>query len=291
MSITADIGIIGGRSFVGCILLKKLISSGFSCWGFTRSSQGLTDMEMVKSHLKLYSDLKNLSDQSLFKTWFCLAPIWVLPDYFSLLEAHGVQKVIAVSSTSRISKLDSLDPKEQVIAEKLMEGEEALKSWCTEKGIDWVIIRPTLIYGLGRDKNITAISAFIRRFGFFPILGDADGLRQPIHAEDMADVCIAAMMEPKSSQQIYHVSGGETITYREMVIRVFKTLGKPVKILKTPFWIFRVVVLVLGRLPRYQFLSIGMVERMNEDLIFQNDKAMNELNFRSRPFILTEKDI
>ncbi len=62
-----------------------------------------------------------------------------------------------------------------------------------KQGVEWVILRPTLIYGHGRDKNITEIARFIRRFGFFPLLGKANGLRQPIHVEDVAEACFAAL--------------------------------------------------------------------------------------------------
>ncbi|MDI6746185.1 MAG: hypothetical protein QMD17_03475 [Rhodocyclaceae bacterium] len=84
---------------------------------------------------------------------------------------------------------------------------------------------PTLIYGLGRDKNIAEMARFIRRFGFFPVLGKATGLRQPIHTADVAGACLGALRAPDAANRDYNISGGETFAYRDMVARVFVAVG------------------------------------------------------------------
>ena len=93
-------------------------------------------------------------------------------------------------------------------------------------GVDWVILRPTLIYGLGQDKNISEIVRLIRRFGFFPLVGQAKGLRQPVHAEDVATACLSALEKTDVVNRAYNLSGGETLSYREMINRVFTALGR-----------------------------------------------------------------
>ncbi len=98
-------------------------------------------------------------------------------------------------------------------------------------GHAWVILRPTLIYGFGRDKNIAEMARFIRRFGFCPVLGKAAGLRQPIHAEDVAAACLAALQTPCAANRAYNISGGATLTYRDMVARVFSALDRRPRLL------------------------------------------------------------
>jgi hypothetical protein len=84
--------------------------------------------------------------------WICVAPISVLPDYFALLETHEVRRIVVLSSTSRFTKGDSSDPTEQSNVRRLIDAEQQVRTWATSKGVEWVILRPTLIYGLGRDK-------------------------------------------------------------------------------------------------------------------------------------------
>jgi len=215
----------------------------------------------------------------------------VLPGHFALLEAHGVKRVVVLSSTSRFTKNDSSDPDEQAIALLLADAEARVQTWAERHGIEWVILRPTLIYGLGRDKNITEIARFIRRFGFFPLFGMAKGLRQPIHAADVAAACITALQAPHAANRAYNLSGGETLTYRDMVARVFSALGRQLRLLSVPLWAFRLAVAMLRSLPRYRHWSAAMAERMNRDLVFDHSEAAQDLGFAPDKFNLADGDI
>jgi len=160
-----------------------------------------------------------------------------------------------------------------------------------DKNIEWVILRPTLIYGFGHDKNIAEIARVISKFGFFPLFGKAAGLRQPVHAEDVANACIAALEGSSVVNHAYNISGGETLSYREMIVRVFVAMGRPVRMLPVPLWVFRGVVALLRLLPRYRLWSVAMVERMNHDLVFEHSDARRDFNFKPRDFLLTAKDV
>jgi nucleoside-diphosphate-sugar epimerase len=215
----------------------------------------------------------------------------VLPDYFALIEASGARRVVVLSSTSRFTKVGSGDLAEQATAAKLIDGEARLQAWAESRGIEWVILRPTLIYGIGRDKNISEIACFILRFGFFPVFGQAKGLRQPIHAEDVAGACLAALQGSDCRNQSYNISGGERLTYREMVARIFTALGRRPRVLTVPLWAFRLAVTMLRRLPRYRQWSSAMAERMNRDLVFDHTDAARDLGFTPRAFELTAEDL
>ena len=224
-------------------------------------------------------------------SWICVAPIWVLPDYFGLFDAQGARRVVVLSSTSRFTKDDSTDPEEQAVALRLADAETRLQEWAESRGVEWVILRPTLIYGLGRDKNIAEIARFIRRFSFFPLFGKATGLRQPIHAADVAGACLAALQAPCAANRAYNISGGETLTYRDMVARVFSVLDYRLRLLTVPLWAFRLAVAMLRHLPRYRQWSTAMVERMNRDLVFDHAEAAQDLGFKPRAFVLAAGDL
>ena len=172
-----------------------------------------------------------------------------------------------------------------------MPSEERVQAWAESRGIEWVVLRPTLIYGLGRDKNISEIARFIRRFGVFPLFGQAVGLRQPIHAGEVAAACVAALQVSAAANRAYNISGGETLPYRDMVARVFAALGRPVRLLTVPLWAFRLAVAMLRRLPRYRHWSAAMAERMNRDLVFDHAEAACDLGFKPRGFSLTAEDV
>lgn len=284
-------GVLGASSLVGRCVLAQLAQIRCSAIVFSRKTQvdtpgGAAEWRQIPS-----PNSKSVDVTSPISHWICVAPIWVLPDYFSLIEASGARRVVALSSTSRFTKVGSGDTAEDAVAAKLIESEARVQAWAEQRGIEWVVLRPTLIYGLGGDKNISEIARFVRRFGFFPLLGRAQGLRQPIHAEDVAAACVAALKAPDAANRAYNISGGETLTYREMVARVFKALGRPARLVTVPLWAFRVAVAMLRRLPRYRHWSAAMAERMNHNLVFDHADAARDLGFKPRGFALTAEDV
>ena len=166
-----------------------------------------------------------------------------------------------MSSTSVFTKGNSSDEGEQSIAQCLAEGEAHFRAWAERNHVTWVILRPTLIYGQGRDKNITEIARFIRRFKFFPFFGCARGLRQPVHRDDVAMACFSAFFTSSVANRAYNISGGETLTYREMIERIFTALNQPPILITIPRWFFRLAVNIMRRLPRYRHWTVAMAER------------------------------
>jgi len=287
----SHVGVLGATSLVGECLLSLLTEAGWQVTAFSRKSVERIDNKV--HWLKPLASPHPLppSCEREIKNWICVAPIWVLPEHFSLLEAHGARRLVALSSTSRFTKDDSTDMEEQAMALRLAESEKRVQAWAQSHGVEWMILRPTLIYGLGRDKNISEIARFIRRFGFFPLFGKANGLRQPIHAADVASACVSALQSPCAANRIYNISGGETLSYRNMVIHVFTALERPPRLLSVPLSVFRVAVALLRCLPRYRQWSVAMAERMNKDLVFDHTDASQELGFKPRVFLLSAEDL
>ena len=285
------VGLLGASSLVGGCLLTQLVEMGCSIFAFSRKRLIEVQGSAIEWRQPLTQVTKGPDMANSISHWIFVAPIWVLPDYFSLIEASGARRLVALSSTSRFTKVGSDDAAENAVAAKLIESEARVQAWAEDRGIEWVVLRPTLIYGLGRDKNISEMARFLRRLGFFPLLGRAQGLRQPIHADDVAAACVAALQSPDAVNRAYNISGGETLAYRDMVARVFAALGRPVRLVSVPLWAFRLAVVMLRYLPRYRHWSAAMAERMNRDLVFDHTDAECDLGFKPRGFALTAEDV
>ncbi len=285
-----SIGLLGANSLVGECVIPQLSKDGCHAVAFSRHPPDGSAKAGIR-WLGLSDSLSAPPEVPPIKDWLCVAPIWVLPQYFAMIEGCGARRVVALSSTSLFVKGDSSDHGEQHVAHRLAGGERALRAWAETHGVEWVILRPTLIYGRGRDKNLTEIVRFVRRWGFFPLLGQAEGLRQPVHAEDVAAACVSALTLPAVANRTYTLSGGETLPYREMVCRVFATLGKLPRLVTIPRWMFQVAVAVVHVLPRYKHWTVEMAERMNRDLVFTHADATRDLGFSPRPFALSPEDL
>lgn len=286
------VGLLGATSLVGECLIAQLTERGWQVMAFSREAVDSDAVNPRWRHLDVNRPFSAPSAESkAIPWWLCAAPLWVLPTYFPMLEAYGAKRIAALSSTSRFTKSHSRDPEENRLAQRLKESEDQLRTWATRKGIEWIVLRPTLIYGLGKDKNICEIARFIRRFGFFPVFGKAMGLRQPVHAEDVAAACIAALESPRAENRAYDLSGGERLPYREMVARVFAALGRRTRLLPVPLWVYSFGLAIFSRMPRYRHWSSAMAVRMNQDMVFGHQEAARELGFRPRAFRLGETDL
>jgi nucleoside-diphosphate-sugar epimerase len=291
------VGVIGATSIVGEYLLSLLVEEGWDVVAFShRESQikAVGDNSVVWRLLASFKSTEvGYFDQrkEQINLWISLAPISVLSEYFSMLLTYGAKHIVAVSSTSRFTKSESSDKDEKILAQTLAENEERLKSWAKKEKLTFTILRPTLVYGLERDKNVSTIASFIRRFSFFPVFGAARGLRQPVHAKDVASCCLAALSSDTAINKSYNISGGETISYKEMVCRIFVALNKKPRFVTFPFWLFRVAVMFLRMFPPFRHWSAAMAERMNQDLTFSHEEASRDLGFKPRPFRLTQEDL
>lgn len=279
------VGVLGATSMVGKNLLPLLSDAGWQVEAFSRQARiAAQDPHIVFRRITGNGCDPAVAEQGEIPHWVSLAPIWVLPDYFPMLAAHRARRVVALSSTSIFTKSASSDPAEQSTAERLRNGEQRFIEWAEANRIGWVILRPTLIYGLGQDRNICEIARFISRFGFFPLFGAAQGLRQPVHVEDVAAACMAALQSDSAADHAYDLSGAERLTYREMVARVFRAMGRPERFVAIPLPVFRMAIACLRIWPRFRSWSAAMAERMNADLVFDHADAVRDLGFAPRPF-------
>jgi uncharacterized protein YbjT (DUF2867 family) len=175
-------------------------------------------------------------------TVFSLSPIWLLPAALPALKANGMTRLVAFSSTSRFTKQTSDVPEERAVAASLAEAEAELERFCAEQGVAWTILRPTLIYDEGRDGNVSRLAGLIRRFGVLPLSGGGEGLRQPVHAQDLAVGALRAAGSPAAENKAYDLVGGETLPYRLMAARIFEGLGRRPAVLTLPPTLFALLL-------------------------------------------------
>lgn len=280
--------ITGATSLIGHFLLSRLRSAGYSLHAISRSKQDSSEFgwHTIKDSLKTtIPPLKNAD------VLIHLGPLRILPDLLDDFAELGGKRLIAFSSTSRFSKLKSGSLSERNLAQELIAAEDVVTSQCERLGINWTIFRPTLIYGAGLDKNVSSITQFIKRFGFFPLVGKGSGLRQPVHADDLATACVVAINQQQTYKQAYDLVGGETLTYKEMVERIFNALNKTPRFISIPLPLFRVAMKCISLFPRYSHITPDMADRMNHPLCFSSDAAKKDFGYKNRGFSPLQEDL
>jgi nucleoside-diphosphate-sugar epimerase len=276
----------GATSQVAFFLLPRLIESRYHINALSRNNP---DAQCVVNPLITWHQIDlskgwqrlNITEASHF---IHLAPLWLLPDIIDDLSSLRIHHIIALSSTSRFSKLHSTDFYEHEIVKKLAEAEEKCIMECNSRQISWTLLRPTMIYGCGMDRNVTMVARFITRFGFFPLVGGGKGYRQPVHADDIAGACMTVMNCPAAFNRTYNLSGGQTLTFREMVEAIFLALGKRPRIVRIPLKLASLLMKGATLFPAYRHLNREMIERENQDICFDSSDAARDFGYSPRTF-------
>ena len=284
--------VTGATSIIGRFLLPRLVNAGYEVHAISRNCRenpGETDKKVFwhPGDVTHPEQLPRVNAQALIH----LAPLWLLPPLLPVLSLLQIKRVIGFGSTSLFSKASSADAGEQQLVARFMEAEEAITRLGSTLEMSWTIFRPTLVYDCMHDKNIAVIARFIQYYGFFPLLGEASGLRQPVHADDLAETCILALNQSVTFSRVYNMSGGETLSYRQMVERIFCSLGKSARFLIIPAWLFRAAIRLIMLLPGKRNMTPEMAMRMNVDLCFDHADATQDFGFSPRPFLPGWKDL
>ena len=166
------------------------------------------------------------------------APIWAFSNFLEKLNKkktffRNVDMIICCSSSSSITKRFSFNNFDKDLSKRLYYSEEKIKEICLKNKIICKIIQPTLIYGnFGKykDKNINLLRKIIRISPLL-FLPDNVGLRQPIHAIDLAEIFYNLIIEKDNKKsnlkdQNVLVGGHETFSYFEMLERIKDKLPK-----------------------------------------------------------------
>lgn len=282
--------VTGATSLIGHFLLPRLANAGFQVIAVSRSkgTHWLEGITGVQGDISNPESLRMKEQFSNVQLLIHLAPLWLLPEFLKKFPSSKNLRTIAFSSTSRLSKIDSNNLADRTVAQKLANAEDILLATYASQ---ITIFRPTLIYGAGLDKNISTISQWVTRFKFFPLIGEASGLRQPVHADDLAKACLQVVEKPAAKGNIYNLTGGEVISYRTMVERIFTALKIRSRFVVLPTRMIKVLIRMMSVIPKYKDLTPEMAVRMNKDLMFDATAASQEFGYQARDFHPDKIDI
>jgi uncharacterized protein YbjT (DUF2867 family) len=270
--------VIGATGLVGSYLLSHLTCNGEVPCALSRSARTGGGADWLVGDLEQPDKLQIPA----IATLYCTADAKLLARALHRFLGPTLKRVVAFSSTSVLTKLDSEIADERDGLRRLADAEKEIGEVCEASGVAWTILRPTLIYAEGRDTNITPLSRLIRRFGFMPLIGGAAGLRQPVHAEDLALGAIAAAASPAAANRFYSLPGGETLSYHEMIGRIFDGLKLPRRTLPIPVLVWRLTFAAIK--PLFPAANVAMGIRMTKDMAFDPTPAARDFGWNPRGF-------
>lgn len=277
--------VFGARGQIGHFLLPRLRDAGWRTHAVTRAHLPENTSKVRWHALDLFADgdLDLDSDEPAIDTIFSLGPLDAFTAWLQRSRLRP-QRVIAFGSTSADSKQASPDARERELATRLQAAENMLLATGAQRGARTTLLRPTLVYGIGRDRNLTRIAQLARRWHGFVLPRGATGLRQPVHAEDLAQAAWRVAHSDAALAPRYDLPGGETLEYRDMVRRVLASLDPPVRLFEIPAWLLRTALWGAHRARLLGDAGFGAIARLGIDLVYNVEPARRDLGYAPRLF-------
>lgn len=279
-----DALVFGGSGQIGCAVLARLAAASWRVTAVSRrvhaddGYSGDDGVHWLVGELDAPPVLPGRVDAI-----FSCGPLDAFARWYATADIHAA-RVVAFGSTSIATKDDSDDPFERDLAARLAEAERVLFEQAARRGAALTILRPTLIYGVGRDASLSRIAGLAQRWHRFPLPRGATGLRQPVHVDDLALAATACLDRPASHGRAYALPGGERLPYRDMVARVLASLEPPARLLELPQPVFRLLLFLARISGRAGGLGDAAIDRMRQDLVFDPGPAQRDFDYRPRRF-------
>ena len=202
-----------------------------------------------------------------------IAGIQMSRNIFNAAVKNKVDWVIAVHTTGRYSKFKSASAEYIEIEDELLTMRDKIKM---------TILRPTMIFGSARDRNMYRLVKFIDKYPVFPIFGNGNNLMQPVTGRDLAKAYMSVIDNKNTTvNRNYNLSGKYPIKYKTLVKTIAEKLNKKVTLIKIPIFISYYSVLLAQKLiPKFP-LNEEQILRMKEDKDFTHLAA--EKDFRYNP--------
>ena len=189
---------------------------------------------------------------------------------------NNINWIISIHTTGRYSKFKSASAEYIDIEDKLLKLRDK---------INITILRPTMIYGSSRDRNMNKLIKFIDRFPIYPIFGNGNNLMQPVNAKDLA---IAYQQVIENSEitinENYNLSGKYPIKYKNLISTVSQHLNKRIVLVKLPIILSRFIVNICRKFVSTFPLNEEQVLRMKEDKDFTHLKATKDFGYNPMSF-------
>lgn len=183
------------------------------------------------------------------------------------VNVDGTRNLLAAARTWGGARFVYLSAVSAVYAEKNCYGRSKAEAeqLVVESGLDYTILRPTMVYGAGGGLHFAQLVRLLRRIPLVtPILGTGGARLQPVFIGDVVDAIERALDNPRASRRVYGVSGATVVRFDELCRRICSVLGLRRIQLRIPLGLLKAAARVAARLPG-SFLTPEALSGLSQD--------------------------
>ncbi len=292
-----NILVTGASGFIGRALCRTLLAAGFRIYGATRAAGDLPSgvervawrgdsAELVnvptvdivihlaaRVHVMYESSTNPLAE-------FRSANVEATRKLASWAVGRGVKRFVFMSSVKvngEVSELgcpffeDDVPAPQDAYAISKLEAEQALRTVCSDSGMEYVVIRLPLVYGPGVQGNFRSMVKWVKRGIPLP-LGAISNRRSVVGLDNLVSLIMTCLQHPAAANQVFLASDGEAVSTTEMLRKIARAYAVRPRLLAVPRDWLRFFAGILGK--------SAAVDRLLGSLEVNDAKAREMLGWR-----------
>lgn len=271
--------VTGATGFTGSKTVPLLLSAGYqiTCLYRSTSDRSVLPQPEINWVLGDVSDRQGLTEA--LKSSDTLVNIASLgfghaEGIVAAAEDAGIKRAIFVSTTAIFTRLNATSKSVRLAAE------ETIKN----SSLAYTILRPTMIYGSPRDRNIWRLIRWLKTIPVFPVMGSGNYLMQPIYVDDVAQAIVLSLHHEKTFAKCYNIAGGQALTYNSLIDTVGGQLNRRILKIHLPVKLSVRILQTIEQLGLRIPIKSEQIERLNENKNFSIEPAREDFNFQPRSF-------
>jgi nucleoside-diphosphate-sugar epimerase len=265
---TAPVAVTGASGFIGRALVRHLHAQGRTVTALARHAcEAPAGVREVRADS--YDDPAALEDA--FRGAGCVlhlaalahragsaaefeASVRAAQSVVAAAQRCGVRRLVFLSSIgvnghrTEARPFTEDDPPRpgEAYAHSKLQAEQAVTAASRSAGLDYVIVRPPLVYGPDAPGNFGRLLRLVRRGWPLP-LGTVRNARSFIALDNLVDLLALCSTHPAAANQLLLAADAEDLSTPELVRCIAAGLGVPARLLPAPPGLLRLGARMLGR--------------------------------------------
>jgi len=271
--------VTGGTGFTGSRVIPLLLKNGYQVRCLHRQTSDRTplpqpEIEWVEGDL---SDSPRLAASMQGSDALVKIASLGFGHADSIIQATkeaGIRRAIFISTTAIFTTLNGKSKEIRLAAERAIQ----------TSGLDYTILRPTMIYGSPRDRNMWRLIQLMRVSPIVPIFGNGTYLQQPIYVDDVARAVLSCLSNDQTIGKSYNIAGKYPHTYNDVIDTLALKLKKHIWKVHLPFRPMVFLAELFERLHIPFPVKAEQILRLNENKDFKYEDAQRDFGFNPLPF-------
>ena len=186
---------------------------------------------------------------------------------FEAAKEAGVRRVVHFSVAHPEQAPEWSYFRGKVISEKVLR----------ECGISYAIVRPTVLFGGGRNVLVNNIAWMLRYIPVFGMFGWGDYPIQPVHVRDVARIAID--LGARDEDITRDAAGPETFVYKDFIKLIARSIGVRRLILPMPAIMAWMAGRVMGVFLKDMVITRGEIRGLMQGLVASDEESFGRIEF------------